>query len=133
AMHGAQACDELLVRLRRRAWAEKTLRLRLRIELSSLLDEGTQLLGVHNPEARTRVREHERAHALRVMEREVARDAPAHRKSRDVRLTHAEVIEHAQEVGAKHREIERALVVLRLAVAARVPGGRPVVARKEIG
>jgi hypothetical protein len=41
------------------------------------------------------------------------------------------MIEHPHEVGRERRELERAFVVVGIAVAARVPGGRAIARAKE--
>jgi len=50
------------------------------------------------------------------------RDPPAHREAEQVAFRHAEMVEHAQHVGDVVVEGERAVVVVAVAVAARVPG-----------
>ena len=67
---------------------------------------------------RTRVRQCERRRAAGGAARS-PRDAPAHREAHHVRLFGAEMIEHAHEIGRERRELERAFVIVRIAVAAR--------------
>jgi hypothetical protein len=70
--------------------------------------------------------------ALRRAQRDVARDAPAHGKPDQVQLRRPEVLDHAQHVAGEVLEVQRAVVVVGLAVAARVPGHGPVAAREEL-
>jgi hypothetical protein len=44
-------------------------------------------------------------------QREVARDAPSHGETHDVRLIGAEVIEYPHEIGREGGELERAFVI----------------------
>jgi hypothetical protein len=41
------------------------------------------------------------------------------------------MIEHAHEIGRERRELQQAFVVVGIAVAARVPGGRAIAQAKE--
>ena len=59
--------------------------------------------------------------SLRVERGEIERDPPAHGETDDVRFRRAEEVEHAGEVARIVDEVERAVVVVALAVAARVP------------
>jgi len=62
---------------------------------------------------------------------EVARDAAAERQSDEVRALGAEAVEHPREVGAEVGERQRAVVVVGVAVATRVPrGGGEVLAER---
>ena len=53
---------------------------------------------------------------------EILGDAPAHGEAAEMRARGAEMIEHAQEIVAEVAEIERSVIVLAVAIAARIPG-----------
>jgi hypothetical protein len=63
-------------------------------------------------------------------EGEIARDAPAHRQAHEVDLFCFQEIDHPQHVGAEIIELQRPVVIVRVAVAARVPGNR-LIGRRE--
>jgi hypothetical protein len=65
-------------------------------------------------------------------EREVARDPAAHGEAHQVRLFGAEMIEHPREIARERGELEWTFVVVGIAVAARVPGGRAISSREEL-
>ena len=53
---------------------------------------------------------------------EVLGDSPTHREPDEMRALGLEPVEHPERVAREIAEIERAFVVVRVAVAARVPG-----------
>lgn len=114
-----------------RAAAEEPRR-RFGAALLALLDEPEHLFGRERVEAGAGVGERERTHALRMGKREVARDPPAHRQADQVGAVLAEKIQGARDIRSEIVEAQRPLVVLGIAVAARIPGrGGEAVAREE--
>lgn len=65
------------------------------------------------------------------LQREIARDAAAHRQPDEVRALRRKVIQHALEVAPQIGEVERPGVILGIAVAPRVPGGGAVADRRR--
>src|SRR6185436_11249809 len=88
----------------------------------ALGDEALHLFDRHGVEARRSADQRQALQALGPAQRDVARDAAAHRQPDQVRLLHAEVLDHAHHVAAEILELQLARVVVGLAVAARVPG-----------
>jgi hypothetical protein len=62
----------------------------------------------------------------------LAGDPPAHRQADEVRFLFLEEIEHADHVGHEVGKSTRLFVILRIAIAARVPRRRLVPRREEI-
>src|SRR5688572_4811884 len=91
----------------------------------ALLDEFLHLLRGQRVEAGRGVGEHQARHALRMAQGEVARDAPAHGQPDEMRLLRLEVVEDPQQILGERGEIQGPGVVVRVAVAARIPGRRP--------
>ena len=65
-------------------------------------------------------------------QRHVTRDAAAHGQADEVELARLEVLGDAQDVADEMLELQRAVVVLGIAVAARVAGRGLEAARKEL-
>src|SRR4051812_8042233 len=129
---GVEAGEERGMGARTGAAAEQARR-RFGAALLALLDELQHLLGAERIEARAGVGERQRAQALRVRQGKIARDASPHREPRKMHPGLAEEVDRAMHVGGEILEPQRALVVVRVAVAARVPCGGPEPVLREKG
>ena len=108
------AAARLLPSSRRRVWG---------VRVRRSVTKRFTLSGRQRVEARVGADQDERLHALGRAQRDVARDAPAHRQPDEVQLPRLEVLGDAQHVAGEVLELQRAFVVVGVAVAARVPGG----------
>ena len=86
-------------------------------------DEFGAFLGRHGLlEVRPRVAEHQGSDPLREADMEVLRDPPAHREPDEMRPLRPETVEHPEHILREVPEIERAFIIVRAAIAARIPG-----------
>ena len=121
-MNARHAVEQLLIGGVVRLAAEQPTQ-RLRGRVAPFGDEALDRIQAQDVEARAGADEDERVHALGCAQGDVACDAPAHGKADEVELRCLEVRRDAQHVAGELLELQRAFVILRIAVAARIPGG----------
>ena len=89
--------------------------------LATALDELAALDLGELAEARVHTGERQRGDAIRIMGIGLEADAAAHGLAHQMGCFETEMINHADQIGGEVGEVERAVVVVRAAVAARIP------------